>query len=342
MKNTNLLIGKISSGKTLGYMFDVVKESIRNGENLLILDNKNEYYKNFKKELANNSYNILVLNLDDTSKSNSFNPLLLPYNYYKNDKKDKAVELINELALEIFKSDTKGVDPYWEETSADYFTALTLILFKEGAMSEINLGSILAMINLGEEKIDGITPIDKYFDKLDILDSIYIAGSPIIYAPVETRGSIISVMKQKLNQYCSLEQLLNNLCKNDIDMEKFDAKTAIFIIGNKNLNKIGNILIDQVVNYAIDYNIKFNYILDNFQDMPRLLELEKMLDRKLKLFVVIRSLEQLEGKYEKYINLNFENVVDNFTPEYNNINLAEVDYPKSTIDEIKYFNIKKL
>ena len=42
MKNTNLLIGKISSGKTLGYMFDIVKESIRNGENLLILDNKNE------------------------------------------------------------------------------------------------------------------------------------------------------------------------------------------------------------------------------------------------------------------------------------------------------------
>ncbi|MBE6157517.1 MAG: hypothetical protein E7160_01845 [Firmicutes bacterium] len=341
MKNTNLLIGKISSGKTLGYMFNVVEEKIKNNENLLILDNKNEYYKRFKNELNNAGYNTLVFNLDNTSKSNGFNPLLLPYSYYKKGNKDKAIELISEIALEIFRSDNKEVDPYWEETSANYFTAMSLILFKEGTEEEINLGSVLAMINLGEQKVGDVSVIRKYFDKLNILDSIYIAGSPTIYSPPETRGSIMSVVKQKLNKYCAKEQLLNNLCNNDINIESINSKTAIIIIGNKNINKLSNILIDQIVNYSLDNNIDFNYILDNFQDMPKLLELNKILDRKLKLFIVVRNLEQLQAKYDKYIDSNFENVIDTFTPEFNNANLEDVSYPQATMKEIKYFNIKE-
>ena len=341
MKNTNLLIGKISSGKTLGYMFNVVEEKIRNNENLLILDNKNEYYKRFKNELDESGYNTLVLNLEDTSKSNGFNPLLLPYSYYKNGSKDKAIELISDLALEIFKSDNKEVDPYWEKSSADYFTALSLILFKEGREEEINLGSIQVMINLGEQKIGDNSVIKKYFDNLNILDSTYITGSPIVYAPPETRGSIMSVMKQKLNYYCSKEQLLNNLCGNEINIESINSKTAIFIIGNKNLDKLANILIDQIVDYSIDNNIEFNYILDDFQDMPNLLGLDKILDRKLKLYVATRNLDQLKSKYGEYIDSSFENVIDTFTPEFRDIESKEVSYPEASMKEIKYFNIKE-
>ena len=36
MMNTNLIINKISTGKTRGYMFKELEESISNNENLLI------------------------------------------------------------------------------------------------------------------------------------------------------------------------------------------------------------------------------------------------------------------------------------------------------------------
>ena len=117
MKNTNLIIGEVNTYKTTGVMFNEVINSINNVENLLILDNKNEYFGTFKSELDKNNYNTLVLNLDDAYKSNSFNPLMLPYKYYKEGNRDKVVEMIKELGLEIFKTDNHYSDPFWENST---------------------------------------------------------------------------------------------------------------------------------------------------------------------------------------------------------------------------------
>lgn len=336
MKNTNLIIGEVNTYKTTGVMFNEVINSIKNGENLLILDNKNEYFGTFKSELDKNNYNKLVFNLDDAYKSNSFNPLILPYKYYNEGNKDKAVEIIKELGLEIFKTDNPYSDSFWENSAADYFMALVLILFKEGKEEEINLGSIQVMIN----KNDKIT---KYFDSLDVLDSIYIAGSTTVYAPSDTRGSILSVMKQRLNEFCVREMLLNNLLGNDIDLSNIKEKTAIFIIGNEKINRLGNILIDELVNVLIDNNIKFTFFLDGLCDVPVILELNKILDRKMKLFATVRSIEELEEKYGKYIKSKFENCVSS-KDVVDKDDLIDIgnskDYPESKVNKGVYFNIE--
>lgn len=338
MKNANLIIGEVNTYKTTGVMFNEVINSIKNGENLLVLDNKNEYFGTFKSELDKNNYNTLVFNLDDAYKSNSFNPLILPYKYYKEGNKDKAVEIIKEIGLEIFKTDNHYSDPFWENSAADYFMALVLILFKEGKEEEINLGSIQVMIN----KNDKIT---KYFDSLDVLDSIYIAGSTTVYAPSDTRGSILSVMKQRLNEFCVREMLLNNLLGNDIDLSNIKEKTAIFIIGNEKINRLGNILIDELVNVSIDNNILFTFFLDGLCDVPVILELNKILDNKMKLFATIRSLEELEDKYGKHIKSKFENSVRS-VEVVNKDNLISIgnskDYPESKVNKGIYFNIEEI
>ena len=338
MKNTNLIIGEVNTYKTTGVVFKEVINSIKNGENLLILDNKNEYFGTFKSELDKNNYNTLVFNLDDAYKSNSFNPLMLPYKYYKEGNKDKAVEMIKELGLEIFKTDNPYSDPFWENSAADYFMALVLILFKEGKEEEINLGSIQVMVS----KSDNIT---KYFDSLDVLDSIYIAGSTTVYAPSDTRGSILSVMKQRLNEFCVREMLLNNLLGNDIDLSNIKDKTAIFIIGNEKINRLGNILIDELVNVSIDNNIKFTFFLDGLCDVPAILEFNRILDKKMRLFATVRSLEELEDKYGKYIMGKFENCVKSIdvVDKDNLINIGNSkDYPESKVNKGVYFNIEEL
>ena len=337
MKNTNLIIGKINSGKTMGILFNEFKKSIANKENLFILDEKEEYYKTFKQELDNNGYKVYVLNLKDTSKSNSFNSLMVPYNYYKNGNIDKAIESITELGLEIFKTDNSNIDPFWENSAADYFTALTLILFKEASIKEINLGSIQTMITLGSHKIEDTFVIKKYFNNLDINDIIYKVGSSVVYAPMETRESIISVMKQKLNTYCLMEQLLNNLCGNDIDLTNIQSKTAIFVINKLGLNSISNIMINQLVNT----NIEMTYYLDNIDNVPLILELKNMLDSKLKVYVATRNKEEFMSKYGKTIIDCFENIVENKeVDEYTEVGSYN-EYPTSKKNEVKYFNIEE-
>ena len=336
MKNTNLIIGEVDTYKTTGIMFKEAINSINNGENLLILDNKNEYFGTFKKQLTESGYKTLVMNLADAYKSNSFNPLWLPYKYYKDGNKDKAVEMIKELGLEIFKTDNRNSDPFWENSAADYFMSLVLILFKEGKEEEINLGSIQIMVSLSDE-------ITKYFEGLDVLDSIYIAGSVTVYAPAETKGSIISVMKQKLNEFCVREMLFNNLLGNDIDLFNISAKVAIFIIGNEKINNLGNILIDQLVNVVIDHNIAFTFFLDGLGDVPVLLELNKILDKKMKLFATVRFVEDFEDKYGKYVMGKFENCIRS-KEAVDKDNLIEVgsceDYPIARNNSRVYFDIR--
>ena len=337
MNNTNLIIGKINSGKTTGFLFNEFKKSISNNENILVADEKYEYYNTFKEELENDGYNILVLNLKDTSKNNSFNPLLKLYNYYKNGEKDKAIEGVNKLALELFKTDNKNADPFWANSCADYFTALTLILFENGNIDEINIGSIYTMVDLGEKKIDDISIMKRYFNTLDITNTIYRVGSAVVFAPIETRGSIISVMKQELNKYCIREQLLNNLCGNEIDLDNLNDKFAIFIINKPELNVISNILINQLSSL----NIKISYYIDNIDNMRVILELNNILDRKEKIFIATRNKENLLNKYNNDLIDKFENVIDNINKD----NLIEIGQEKELINSVnnnaKYFNIEE-
>src|SRR5574344_235303 len=334
MKNTNLLIGKINAGKTT-YLFEQVKNLISNKQNLLIVDNREQYFKTFKKELDNQGYTSLVLNLKDPMKSNSFNPLMLPYNYYRMGKKDKAIDLIKTLAQEIY-NDNGNLDSFWSESATNYFIALTLILFKESKdISEINIGSVQTLMSIADHQLGNTTVIKQYFAKLDIMDNIYISGSPIIYAPADTKGGIVSVAKTKINNYCIKEQLLNNLCGNDIDLQNLTDNTAIFIIGDNQLNELGNILINELF-----YSEKeFTYILDNFDDMPILLSLNNMLNNKVNVYVASRNINLLNDKYDKYIIDRFENVIDKFDDKKLTIGCCD-DYPTATNNKASYFNLE--
>ena len=324
---TNLYVGKNAKEN----LFNEIEETIKNNESILISNNDETYYNKYKKILEDNNYNVFVLNLNDSSRSNSFNPLVLPYSFYKTGNKDKAVELITNLAREIFKEDNPNTDPFWENSAADYFLALTLILFREGKVEEINLGSIQAMFTLAERKIDEISVIRKYMDNLDVLDSIYIAGSSIIYAPADTRGSIMSVAKQKLNTYCIREMLLNNLCNNDINLSD---KTAIFIINNKSLNRIGNILIDQV----FESGKKFTYFLDKFSDCANLLELDNIIDNDT-LYMVFNSEEEFTSKYGKLKLNKIDNIIE--LSEKKDVIITKEELPISVKKENKYFNFEE-
>ena len=271
MKNTNLLVGITNSGKTK-MIFDYLKEIINSGENFIVNDTKEEYYKTFMPTLKENGYKTYLINYKDALNSNGFNPLMIPYRLYKNGNKDLSIDEINNIANELIKDDS-AIDPFWQNSASDYFKGLTLLLFEIGKEEEINLGSISMMLLQIENNKETFETFKEYIKSLEFTNPIYILLSGTIFAPMETRSGIVSVLKAELNKYISKENLLNLLCQNELDLNNIKEKTAIFIISNENTKRFTNILLDQLYNS----NNNFNYIIDNIDSLIKINSLNNLI-----------------------------------------------------------------
>ena len=334
MKNTNLIIGKKGVGKTTGIMFNEIKELIKNNENLLIIDNKEEYYKTYAEELIKNNYKVNVINFKDSTKTSGFNPLLMPYKLYKEGNKDTAIKIIDNFSKSLMHNQN-SVDPFWTDSAASYLTGLILTLFKNGSEEEINLGSVQVMISNAEKNID---KFKEYVNKLDLVSPEYTYLSTTALAPNETRGGIVSVLKMELVKYISLENLLNMLSTNDIDLTDNKEKTAIFIIGNEDYNKLTNVVISEVINSGV----KYSFILDNFDSLDKILSLGDLLEEDTKVYVISRNIDNITNKYGKYIIDKFDEVKE-VNEEISVEKVGNYDkYPKLDTKENKYYNLENI
>ena len=213
---------------------------------------------------------------------------------------------------------------------------------------EINLGSIQVMMNQGEAKFEDATYLKKYLNGINVTDSIYTMLSPIVFAPADTKGSIIAVCKQKLNVYMYREELLNLLNTNDINVRKLNSKIAIIVIAGKTTDLV-NIFIDQLVSVS---NMAFTYILDNLDSLRKILSLNDLLDNATynhnKVFVAIHNEEQFKDLYGKYIIDKFENIIDlndgmKAISFDRNVELGnDSDYPLLSINRHEYIDFKKV
>src|SRR5574344_1188745 len=98
----NLVIGATGSGKTQAVIYPTVESLAKKGESMIITDPKGEIYEKTSNMLKEKGYNILLLNFRDPQQGNAWNPLSLPYDMYKSGNQDKAIELLDDLAANIF------------------------------------------------------------------------------------------------------------------------------------------------------------------------------------------------------------------------------------------------
>lgn len=312
------IIGKSNTGKTKNILFNEVDNEINLGNDLFILDQKKEYINNFGNKLKENGYEISIINLKEPSRSDGWDPLEYISYLYENNKIDKCIELIKKMGLSLFK-EKKNIDPFWENSATDYFTGIVLILLKIASKTENTPGlntftSIYNIINQGEKSYKNSTTLKTYCESLDPMDPIYISLSPIIYAPNETKGSIISIVKQKLNTFFMRPELLKSFYNNNFKIskliEKENTKKAIFVIGYNPLNTLTNIIIEYLYDILITNNQNMTFILDGFDDLPELLCIEDMINTgnegNIKLYLAIKNEDKLSEKYKSYIFNNIE------------------------------------
>ena len=312
----NLIIGSTGAGKTQTTVFPMVKNLSKHNESMIITDPKGEIYEDTAEMLREKGYKIVLLNFRDPQQGDSWNPLSLPYQLYKEGNQDKATEILDDLALNILYDDSaKNQDPFWEKTSADYFAGIAQALFEDATEDQINLNSINLMTTVGEDKFMGSTYMKEYFGFKDPTSAAFINVSSTINAPNETKGSILSVFRQKIKLFATRENLSEMLSHSDFDMKDIGRhKTAVFIViqdEKKTYHSLVTIFLKQcyetLISVAQESGGKLphrtNFILDEFANMPPLKDVTTMVtaarSRNIRFNFIIQNFAQLYDVYGK-------------------------------------------
>ena len=310
----NLIIGSTGSGKTECVVKPLVNLLSKKGESMVITDPKGEIYQYCGEYLKKQGYNIVILNFRDPEKGNSWNPLALPYMYYKQGNQDKATELLEDVSLNILYDKSEGGDSaFWQKSAADYFSGLTMGLFMDAKEKEVNLNSINFMSTVGEERRGTKTYIQEYFNLKGEASPAYIFASNTINAPNETKGGILSTFRQKIRLFSTKESLSEMLSYSDFDMRDIgNKKTAVFMIihdEKKTYHGLMTIFIKQCYETLIDcaqanggkLTYRTNFILDEFANMPPLKDVDSMVtaarSRAIRFSFIIQNFAQLNDVY---------------------------------------------
>ena len=310
----NLVIGSTGSGKTQTVVKPMVNLLAKKGESMIITDPKGEIYKYSASYLKERGYRIIVLNFREPQRGNSWNPLTLPYKYYTSGNQDKAIELLNDVALNIlYDPSNKSESDFWEKSAADYFSGLALGLFEDAKEREVNLNSINYMSAVGEERYATSNYIKEYFGLKGEKSTPYIFATSTINAPNDTKGGLLATFRQKIRNFSTGEALSEMLSYSDFDMRKIgEGKTAIFMIihdEKKTYHSLMTIFIKQCYETLIDVAqenggklpIRTNFILDEFANMPPLKDVDAMVSaarsRDIRFTFIIQNFAQLNDVY---------------------------------------------
>lgn len=314
----SLIIGSTGSGKTRRLVLPLINILARAGQSIVVTDPKGELYAKTNNLFKSLNYNVISINLRNPSEGNAWNPLSIPYEFYnKPGLRDKAIELIYDLGLNIFFDKTnKNTDPFWERSASNYFSGLVLALFEDASEKEINLNSVINMSEKGQEKF-GINSnyIKEYFALKDKTNISYTSASGTVNAPNETRGGILSVFEQKLTIFSSKVELSKMLSYSDFTMSEIGTqKTAVFIIMQDEkstyhplvsafIKQCYEVLIGTAQEHEGILPIRTNFVLDEFANLPPITDMSNMItaarSRNIRLNLIIQGAEQLNAQYGK-------------------------------------------
>jgi len=285
------------------------------GESFIATDPKAELYERTLPLLKEKGYNVFVLNLRDFKLSNSWNPFLLPYYLYHNNQRDKAIELINDIANCISK-ESYSKEPYWHNSAADLLTGLILLLCECACENEINFKSLRALRTQAFKVNKNDVPfIKEYFlDNLNASSFICSLLNGTTEVCDSTRGCIVSTFDQALRPFFSQDKLIDVLSVNDIDMRKIGIeKTAVFLIipdENTLYHSLISVFVKQCYTELIIEAQKYpnktlprrvNFLLDEFASLPTISDFPAMItasrSRNIRFNLIIQSFNQLYKRY---------------------------------------------
>ena len=292
------------------------------GESMIISDPKAEIYTRTSGYLKKNGYHIVVINLRNPKKCQAWNPLAIPYSFYKKEDIDRAYEFANDVAFNLTQIEKDTHDPFWDNSAGDLFFGLSILLFKYVHSNNlpdeyVNLSNLIRLRRHLFKNKNSTIISDLYLKELIDNDEI-IAGSlsGTIIAYDSTKTSILSVFDEKMRCFHLQPSLLEMLSNNTLDFRSICSKKfAIYFImpdEKTTYHKLASLFIKQSYEYLI-YEaqknetgilpLRINYILDEFSSLPTIKDFPSMVSaarsRNIRFILVIQSKHQIIERYRE-------------------------------------------
>lgn len=140
---------------------------------IIVTDPKGELLRDCGYSLKKKGYDIKVLNLDEKSNSNHYNP----FRYIKEVKlnsteekleiqEDDVMSLINTLMANTKSENIESTsgDPFWEKAEMIFLQSLFYYTIRHYEKRQQNFTTILRLIRLSNPDATGVSVLDKLFD----------------------------------------------------------------------------------------------------------------------------------------------------------------------------------
>lgn len=316
-----LVWGSTGSLKTRCVIEPTVKIIGKSGESMIINDPKAEIHNRCAAELQEEGYKIIVINIRDPEFGNSWNPLAIPYRFYLAGDIDRAAEFANDVAHNLMMEETSTQDPFWDYSASDCLFGLILFLFryaKDHNLDEtsVNMSSLMRLRQQLFKNTSGAfraagSLLWKYASEDELVEAS-LSGS--VYAPNDTRNSILSVFDQKMRAFTIRPSLLDMLANNDIDIGEIgEGKCAVFLIipdEKSTYNNLVSLFVKQAYEYLIykassndDLKLshRVNFVLDEFSSLPPISSMSTLISaarsRDIRFILAVQGKHQLIKRY---------------------------------------------
>lgn len=314
-----LIIGSTGSKKSRLVVMPSIYILGDAGESMIVSDPKAEIYERTAGFLAERGYRIQIINLRTPSLGNSWNPLNIPYSFYKNGDMDKACEFVNDIAVNLMLSEKSVKDPYWDYSAGDLFFGLTLLLFRYCKAlgfddKYVNIGNLLRLRQYLFQAQNYSNSLFKNFIEEDEIIASSLMGT--IEAPDKTQSCILSTFDEKMRCFMIQPNLLEMLSNSSVFMDCIsESKTIIYLImpdEKTSYHKLVTLFIKQSYEYLIykaqsniggKMKVRVNYILDEFSSLPTIKDFPTMItaarSRNIRFNLIIQSKHQLIERYKE-------------------------------------------
>ena len=206
-------------------------------------------------DVVKHGYKGYCLNLRNFRQGVSWNPLALPYRYYHNGKKTKAMEFATEMAKMIIGEEMTE-DAFWPTTAIDVVCGFILLLFERASEEECHFKSLLELWNsytfvefLSQEGVD----LQQLAEEKN---AIYL----IIPDENTTYHLIVSLFLEQL-----YEVLLEKAQKEPL--QKLPIRMNFLVDEFANIPKIQNM--DAMITAARSRNIRFHLIVQGMRQLQQ-------------------------------------------------------------------------
>ena len=291
-----LIFGATGSKKTRIFCMPTLNMFIRSGESFVVTDPKAELYVRTGGFAKEHGYKTVVLNFRDIGYGDMWDPLALPYEYYRTGRKDEANNLVNDLAATLSARQKENTTDLLYPLMAETLLTANMYLLFEAAAAEnaVNMRSLTALCSQAA---------------LESLKTL--AGK---MSTQNTIASIMSVLYGMVSIFNLNKRLTDMLCHNTFDIRMFGhEKTAVYVIVPDEtttchflvtmfIKQVYEILIGEAQRQAsLSLPVRVNFVLDEFCNIPKVPDMPSMISaarsRNMRFYLVVQSLHQLKGRY---------------------------------------------